>query len=296
MAVFTLPAEMIGFYKYYLEYITEHAVDPDKRRYAVEKEAEKHYIDIDNFASDSLSAFEEVPQRWSEAVEKFSEDTLRAYGIVPWQIQWDVMNLTKAFEERDVERILYLSANLGHYVADAHVPLHTTVNYNGQLTGQKGIHGLWESRIPELKAEEYDYLIGKAEYVKNPMKFTWEIVKESHSLVDSVLGIEKTLSLDFPSDQKYVFESRGQSTVKQYSREYAMEYHLLMNGMVESQMRKAISALGSLWYTAWVNAGQPQLDKLLNNSGLDKLEKKGAVLDKEYSTGKEKGRIHDESD
>ena len=31
LAVFTLPPEMIVFYKTHLEYVTEHAVDPDKR-------------------------------------------------------------------------------------------------------------------------------------------------------------------------------------------------------------------------------------------------------------------------
>ena len=39
MAVFTLPPEMIAFYKKNIEYLTEHAVDPDKRRYATRHEA-----------------------------------------------------------------------------------------------------------------------------------------------------------------------------------------------------------------------------------------------------------------
>ena len=47
IAVFTLPAEMIGFYKHHLTYITENAVNPDKRRYAIKEEAPRHYIDLD---------------------------------------------------------------------------------------------------------------------------------------------------------------------------------------------------------------------------------------------------------
>jgi hypothetical protein len=54
--------------------------------------------------------------------------------------------LTRAFKEHDRERILRYSADLGHYIGDAHVPLHCTRNYNGQLSGQHGIHGFWESR------------------------------------------------------------------------------------------------------------------------------------------------------
>ena len=32
MAVFTLPPEMVTFYKQHIEFVTNHAVDPDKRR------------------------------------------------------------------------------------------------------------------------------------------------------------------------------------------------------------------------------------------------------------------------
>lgn len=89
-----------------------------------------------------------MPRKWNDAVEKYSEDTLLAYGIVTWHIQTVYNRLVKAFENHDVDCILKNSADLGHYVSDAHVPLHTTENYNGQLTGQKGIHAFWESRLP----------------------------------------------------------------------------------------------------------------------------------------------------
>ena len=160
MAVFTLPSEMIGFYKKHIEYITEHAVDPDKRRYANADEAPRHYIDIDHYGP---YAFDSVPKYWKSAVKKYSEDTLIAYGIVPWHIEKMMYRLTEAFKEGNMDLILHYSADLGHYVADSHVPLHTTENYNGQMTNQKGIHGFWESRIPELKSDGYDYFeIGRA--------------------------------------------------------------------------------------------------------------------------------------
>ena len=78
--------------------------------------------------------------------------------------------LTDAFKEKNQAKILKYSAEIGHYIADAHVPLHASSNHNGQLTDQKGIHGFWESRIPELLADkEWDFFIGKAEYIKNPL-------------------------------------------------------------------------------------------------------------------------------
>lgn len=93
------------------------------------------------------------------AVQKFTEDTLQAYGIVPWYIPVMYRRLVNAFKRGSVDRILYYSAEIGHYIADAHVPLHTTLNYNGQLSGQHGIHAFWETRIPEHSAEDYDHFV-----------------------------------------------------------------------------------------------------------------------------------------
>ena len=50
LAVFTLPSDMISLYKKEIEYITEHAVDPDKRRYMVATEGYRHYINLDRWA------------------------------------------------------------------------------------------------------------------------------------------------------------------------------------------------------------------------------------------------------
>ena len=202
MAVFTLPAGMIGFYKQHIEYISEHAVDPDRRRYANEDEAPRHYIDIDHYGK---YPFDSVPQWWKKAVAKYSEDTLKAYGIVPWHIEKMVYRLTEAFKEENMDLILHYSADLGHYIADAHVPLHTTENYNGQLTNQKGIHGFWESRIPEMKSEGYDYWIGRAKYIGKPLEKAWDVVKASHAAVDSVLKFEANLNAEYSPDKKYSF-------------------------------------------------------------------------------------------
>lgn len=269
MAVFTLPPEMVTFYKTHIEFITNHAVDPDKRRYGVEGEAERHYIDIDHYGE---HAFDSVPKFWKQAVAKFTEDTLRAYGIVPWQIEKHYYKLMNAFKDENLDGILHYSADLGHYIADAHVPLHTTENYNGQLTGQKGIHGFWESRIPELKAEDYDYFVGRAKYIDSPIKQAWKIVYASHMAVDSVLTFEAMLNKSFPQDQKYAYENRGSLMTKVYSAEYTNRYDLMIKGQVERRMRESIMMVGSLWYTAWIDAGKPNLDKLGNKEISDSLK------------------------
>lgn len=264
LAVYTLPQELFGFYKANLDYLIEHSVDPDKRRYGVKGEAECHYIDMDRYI-DSLHPypFDNVPRRWNDAVAKFSEDTLRAHGIVPWNVNLVTIKLTNAFKNEDLPRILRLSAELGHYLGDAHVPLHTTSNYNGQKTNQRGIHGFWESRVPELYWEDYDFFVGKAKYVESPLNFIWDRVQESFAGVDSVLSFERDLSSSLPEDQKYSFETRGNSNMKVYSAEYSKAYSDMLDGQVERRMRSAVVAVGSYWYTAWVDAGQPDLEKLM---------------------------------
>lgn len=277
MAVFTLPPEMIGFYKKHIEYITEHAVDPDKRRYSIPEEAPRHYIDIDHYGP---TAFDSMPKFWKKAVAKYSEDTLNAYGIVPWWIDVMTYRLSEAFRQGDVDRILRLSAELGHYVGDAHVPLHTTENYNGQLTNQHGIHGFWESRVPEVYGEQYDYFVGRAFYVESVINTSWDIVKASHAQVDSVLKLEAALTKSTPSDRKYAFEQRGNMTIKTYSQEFTSAYNRALNGMVERRMRASILMVGSLWYTAWINAGQPDLSKLEDKDVSDSAKK--AQEEEEY--------------
>lgn len=320
--------------------MAEHAVDPDKRRYATKHEGVRHYIDIDIW--DKIP-FNNVPRDFEEAIIKHCkvmfisgkdsvyfdkkitndsisfttpyfggvilkldyptfvkywkrvikpmhyedewllsgydldelfntsyfrsnkidvliEDHFSEHGIVPYHLEATLAKLTKAFENKDKTAILRISAEFGHYISDAHVPLHTTVNYNGQLTDQVGIHAFWESRVPELFAErEYDFFVGKADYIENTRDFIWNIIIKAHGHLDSVLAVEKRLSRVFSSDQQYCYDERLGMTIRIQCPEYADAYTKALGSMVEDQMRASIHAVGSLIYTAWVNAGQPAI-------------------------------------
>jgi hypothetical protein len=255
LAVFTLPPEMIGFYKKNIHYIVEASVNPDRRRYAIPEEGPRHYIDLDDYG--------DLPKYWKAAVDTLTEDSLMAHGIVPWHTYRMYHQLREAFMLGDPDRILRISSELGHYVADAHVPLHTTSNHNGQKTDQHGIHGLWESRLPELFFNEYDFFVGHAVYLEDVQAAMWDVVKASHACVDSVLSFEKELS-QREASRKYSFETRAKQTIKVYSIRYSKMYHKMLSGMVERRMRASILMVGSIWYTAWVDAGQPDLKKLID--------------------------------
>jgi hypothetical protein len=274
---------MMVLYKPNIDFITEHAVDPDKRRYAVPEEGPRHFIDIDHYGK---YPYDSLPRKWNDAVARYSKDSLEAYGIVPWWLQTMLRRLTDAFKEKNQAKILKYSAEIGHYIADAHVPLHANSNHDGQFTDQKGIHGFWESRIPELLADkEWDFFIGKAEYIKNPADFIWKRVLESGAAADTVLKFEKALTKNFPSDQKFSFEDKNGITMRQYSSSFSKKYNDMLKGMVERRMRQSIYAVASFWYTAWVNAGQPNLKELVDKKFSEEDLKEFEQLNAQWSSG-----------
>lgn len=334
IAVFSLPPEMIVFYKKHIEFITEHAVDPDKRRYATPNEGVRHYIDIDHWGE---NPFDAVPKKIIAAILKYGDlsvvydtssfpivfnqtedsvflnttskkimntklfwykeqwaeiigpdiyageweiplyyfddslnigtlhlkDNFVEYGIVPYHLQTMQNRLEKAFYEKDAKSILRTSAELGHYIGDASVPLHTTENYNGQMTNQIGIHAFWESRIPELFSDnEFDLFVGKCEYIADKTTYFWNIVEESHGYLEDVLSIEKELSNTYASDEQFCFDDRLGRTIKTQCEPYSRAYMDAMDGMVEARMKRAIISTASAWYTAWIDAGSPDLSAL----------------------------------
>jgi hypothetical protein len=261
LAVFTLPKGMAGYYKANIDFITEHAVSADKRRYVDTNEATRHYLDADHYGK---KPFSHIPLNWDDAVHKYTADTLDKYGTVPWAIQYNYYRLVKAFKAHNDTAILKASADLGHYVADAHVPLHLTMNYNGQFTNQTGIHALWESRIPELFGNHWNYYVGKARYIDNPLTEAFKICRSSFKEVDSVLRFERILNQSFPANKKYDTLKRNGKTVRDYSEAYTLAYQKMLNGMVQRRIRSSILSVGSFWFSAWVDAGQPDLNKLIS--------------------------------
>ena len=260
-AVFALPQPLFGFYKSHIDFITEHAVDPDQRRYTDTAEACRHYIDLERY--EKALPIDTLPKFWKKAVEMYSADTLFAYGIVPYHVQTMLYRLTEAFKNKDVNRILQLSADIGHYVADAHVPLHTSINYDGQLTNQKGIQALCETRIPEISIDKYQLVVPVAHYLPEPNDSLWNCLEVSHSHLPAVLQNEQKLTQEWGEEQKYELttDAKGK-TKKQVKTTFALAYEASLNHMVEDRMRTAITAVSSYWYTAWMLAGQPDLTGL----------------------------------
>ena len=169
-------------------------------------------------------------------------------------------HLTKAFKSQNKDSILFYAADLGHYIGDLHVPLHTTMNYDGQLTGQNGLHGLWESFIPELKLNQYElYNNHKATYLKNPAESLWKGIRHANALLPEMLSKEKALTAKFTPDTKYKFQMRYGKEAKVYTKEFAEAYALELGPTINGQLVASANLISDFWYTAWVNAGKPDL-------------------------------------
>jgi hypothetical protein len=278
-ACFLLPPKLLAFYKPHIHWIASHATDPDKRRYLVPEEGPRHFIDIDLYGT---YPYPELPRRYDSAVARFGHDTVHERGIVPWHLQTMQRRLTEAFRAKDLASILKNSAELGHYMADAHVPLHACSNHNGQHTGQDGIHGLWESRIPELVLEsEFQFFLEPAAYLPRFGPFVWERVLESARAADTVLLLEKQLTQRMRASRKFAYSFRKGRPVRQYSADFALRYHQLLGDMVERRMHAAIWAIASAWFTAWVDAGQPDLTQLRGTiSFSDSLDQRWQLVEK----------------
>jgi hypothetical protein len=255
MAVYGVPSPLSAFYKKNIDYITKHAVDPDKKRFVDSAEGPHHYINLDHYGANPFAV---LPKYWKDAAKKYTEDTLNKYGTLPWEIMYWENKLTDAFKKKDLQMILRASATIGHYVADAHVPLHTVSNYNGQKTNQLGIHALWESAIPEVFGDSYQHINGGAIYLKDPAATIWNILKQTYPLANTVLATEKEVSSHFTANEKYL-PGKGDDHRIRYTPAYITAYNKALNGMVEKQLRSSAIDVASFWYTAWVNAGQPDL-------------------------------------
>jgi hypothetical protein len=265
-AIFALPEEMRHFFYNHKDFITEESVVPDLRKYTINDKAEfaRHYIDLEDYTTGDIDL---LPKTMKEAKEKYDDKTLQKNGILVWYIQDMMDKLTKSFRDKRKSEILFLAADLGHYIGDANMPLHTSSNHDGQLTNQRGIHAFWESQIPELFGADYSFAVQPAVYIPDVTKESWNIIRHTFSLRDSVLNIERQVHNGFDTTRIFVRDANGAILKNKFgatthTREYAQAYHNAMGGLVERQLRHAVQDLANLWYTAWVNAGKPDLSTL----------------------------------
>ncbi|SHI90068.1 S1/P1 Nuclease [Hymenobacter daecheongensis DSM 21074] len=264
-AVLALPPGLRTLFYNHIDFMVEESVVPDLRKYTLNDRAEypRHFIDLEDYGSAPVS---ELPQTSTAAYAKYEPAFLDKSGRLPWHIQDMMGKLTQAMKNGRKDDILFIAADLGHYLGDAVQPLHTSANHDGQLTGQRGIHAFFESQLVEQFGHTYNFRVA-APRVIDPVSETWRIIAQSHAAADTLLSIERQLAATTPPASIYALDAQGQVKKNVFNSQihalpYATSYHQALRHMVERQLRVAVQASANYWYTAWVNAGKPDLAKL----------------------------------
>jgi hypothetical protein len=272
LAVYQLPKRLQPFFYPAAEALVKASVRPDQRRSFDSAEAPKHFIDLEMYGD---SAAWNMPLNWNEAVAKYTQDSLKKYGYVPYWIITMQEKLTAAFRAGKKDSVLYYAADLAHYIGDAHVPLHTSVNYDGQLTAQKGLHSLWESTVPELELSNYNlYGRHRAKYIRNKEEAVWNAVRTAHQLLPQVFLQEREASKGFTDSTKFRLQTRNGRQSRTFTSAFARAYGKNLGNTVNQQLLRTSRMIADFWYTAWVDAGKPDVKNFLKTP-YTKEEKQG---------------------
>jgi hypothetical protein len=260
LAVYELPDPMRLYFHDNMKYIVKYSIRPDQRRSDDPKEAPKHFIDLELFGD---SAAWKMPMTWNAAVKKYGVDSLERCGYVAYYIMTVKHQLTAAFRKGHKDSILFYATDLAHYIGDVHVPLHVTENYDGQLTGQKGLHSLWETMVPEIELDKYDLRSKhKARYLKQPERAVWRAIRQTWLLLDDVFKEEREVSRSFTDSTKYRVQIRKGKEYKSYTSAFAKAYSARLGKTINQQLVRSVDLVADFWYTCWVDAGRPVLSAL----------------------------------
>lgn len=253
-ALYLLPQPLLGYMLPYKVMLRDRAVSADQRRAWDPQEAARHFMDLDRWGD---SVFYCMPRDWNQAILCYREDSLRAHGILPWHTVKVYRLLVHAFAQGDAQSVIRYAADLGHYLADAHVPLHLCSNYNGQYSGQYGIHALLESRIPEYFIGNMLVSMNRPQWIPDVQSAVWEIIRESSSPLPRVFDCERQCRSKVPVHLQYTPTRTGQRLARKESHEFVQCYDICLGGLMGQRLSASVWALASWWWSAWIEAGQP---------------------------------------
>jgi len=235
-----LPAKMKAFTPWF-DFVVTHCVDPDNRKKDDKTEGPKHYIDIDYYKEYTNGYFQE---NFDSLGAIYGKDIVTKQGTLPWATQNTYNALVAAFKSHDAAKAKVMMADLAHYVGDASQPMHTTVNYDGQLSGQKGVHARYEIH---MIAKYYSDIVSRVQTgavapVNDLQKFVFDMIYESNDLLPIIM-IADTAASDV--------------TKKDFNEEYYRLLWFKTQFITVAELKTGSERLAALYYTAWLSAGSP---------------------------------------
>ena len=239
-AIQTLPPEIRSFFENNLQFMVEHASDPDELMKKDRYERMRHYIYLDKYG---VFPHPTLPHSYSQAKEKLGSWRINRDGVLPWQIGEFSLRLTKAMKAGDWEEVKLDAAALAHYVADAHDPLHTTQNFDGQMSLQTGLLARFDIHLFDRYSKFFTMHPDNAVKIDDPTEYAFQTCLESNVWVNLILWSDL----------------RARDGLTDYSDEYYDRFYDQVGPTVVHEINSAARDAGSYWYTAWLNAGRPQL-------------------------------------
>lgn len=246
-AIVLLPPELRPFFEKNKTTLVERSIDPDTWRTAgFETESPNHFLDID-WEGYGKYPFSELPRDYTAAVAKFGRTRVTENGTLPWRTEEEFGNLRRAFEaygrrggfaQNDV---IFFSAWLAHYVSDAHVPLHSVLNYDGQLTSQWGLHSRWESILFERYRQQLTIAPRARGAILDAREHIFDVVLQGTQLVPALLK----------SDADAI------GTRDVYDDAYYAAFFQSNRAVMERRLNESIASVAAIITGAWQAAGKP---------------------------------------
>jgi hypothetical protein len=247
-AIGLLPAEIRPFFEQYKSTLVERAIDPDTWQVAGfdDQEGPNHFLDLD-WEGYGKYPYDGLPRDYTAAVAKFGKKRIDDNGTVPWRVEEMYGNLRRAFESYERRGpfgrndVIFFSAWLTHYVSDAHVPFHAVLNYDGQLTGQHGIHSRFEAYLFERYRDQWTVSPKAAGPINNPRDYIFDVVLQGTQLVPPILKAD--------------LDSIGGRD--EYDDAYYAAFFKANRAVVERRLNESIGASAAMIAGAWEAAGKP---------------------------------------
>jgi hypothetical protein len=248
-----LPPELRPLFEERRSFIVERSIDPDLwRTVGWEEEPPNHFLDMDHRAFGPYP-FAGLPRDYSDAVQKFGRDFIHQQGLLPWRTSEFYGRLVREFESLSrtpppgyaVDNIVLFSAVIAHYVSDGHVPLHSVINYNGQLTGQDGIHSRWESELFNRNRGTLTIAPPPVKPVTVPRDTMFEVLLASYRDSANVLDSDRKAAEGREFYDDAYFAAFASGTLR----------------TLERRLNDSISSVASFIIGAWETAGKPPIPK-----------------------------------
>ncbi len=237
-AVQTLPPEVRGFFEANRQFLIDHASDPDEWIKKDRYERMRHHIYLDKYG---LFPYLSLPHSFRAAVERYGSGRINRDGLLPWRIGEYSLRLTNALKAQNWEEAKLDAAALGHYIADAHDPLNTTQNFDGQLTGQTGLAVRLGVGLTDRYSNFFMFHPEDAVKIDDPTEYAFQIALEANSWLNRII----------------LEDRRAREGLKDFNDDYFDRFYTQVGSTTMREINVAAHDVGSYWYTAWLNAGRP---------------------------------------